>query len=279
MPEIGVGHENSTMWKLAICWVLIVAGSNCATDRQEAAGAPLLGSTAAPDRKSLIDQLEALKEVRSRWPGEKVFLDVEYGADPAKSDFRQRFGSIARRFDIAPPDVILVKPPMNKDGKPRPQKPDAGIAWGVIDGKYHDVVFITLYLKTGLNDDELLAALAHEMGHVSQAKKTGHHPQDVHGRKLENEADELALSCPEVDPAAFRSMVIRVDRLADAAGRAHPLLYGDPSTAVIPVSVQNKLAFGGDHPMTSARIKRADAEIKRRAAATPSSGQPGVATP
>jgi Zn-dependent protease with chaperone function len=265
------------MWKLLVYAGVVAAASACAADPPDAADAPLLGSTALPDRKSLVDQLETLKEVRTRWQGEKVFLDAEYGADPGKSGFRVRFRAIAERFGIDPPDVILVKPPLDRKNKPRPQKPDAGIAWGVVDGKYHDVVFITEYLKAGLNDEELLAALAHEMGHVSQAKNTGHHPQYIRGRKMESEADAYALSCPEVDPAAFRSMVINVDKLADAAGRAHPLLFGDGSTAVIPVSVQNKLVFGGDHPMTSTRVKRAEAEIKRRADA--SAKQPETALP
>ena len=67
----------------------------------------------------------------------------------------------------------------------------------------------------------------------------------------------------EEDPAAFKSMVLKVDKLTNAVGRAHPLLFGDVSgsTAVIPISVQNDLALGGDHPMTSTRIKRANEEI------------------
>jgi len=223
-----------------------------------------LSSTAQQDRPGLVAQLDALVEVQKRWQGEKVFLDDE--------QLTGKIRAIAKRFDIDAPDVIVVKPALNKDGKPKPQRADAGIAWGVIDGKYHDVIFVTEYLKDGLSEAELLAALAHEMGHVSQAKNTGHVPKYIKGRKLEAEADDYALSCPEVDPAAFRSMILKVDKLNNAAGRAHPLLFGDitGSTAVIPISVQNDLLFGGDHPMSSARIKRANEEIKRRAQAAAS---------
>jgi len=218
------------------------------------------GYTAPQDRQALVRQLESLTEVQKRWPGEKVFLEAD-------DRFGESYRAIAKRFDINPPDVILVKPPLNKEGKSAPQKADAGIGWGSIDGKFHDVVFITEYLKNGLNDAEFLAALAHEMGHVSQAKNTGHVARYIQGKKMETEADLYALSCPEVDPAAFKSMVLKAEKLANAAGRAHPLLYGDitGSAAVIPVSVQNELAFGGDHPMTSSRLKLANEEIKRRA--------------
>jgi Zn-dependent protease with chaperone function len=220
-----------------------------------------LGATAPEDQPALTAQLESLKEVQQRWPGEKTYLDLE------QTTFQQQFAAIARRFDIDPPDVILVNPPLDKNGKPKPQRAEAGIAWGATGHTYRDVIFITRYLKNALNDAELLAVLAHEMGHVSQAKNLGHDARLIHGKKIESEADAFALSCPEVDPVAFKSMVLKTDKLNDAAGRKHPLLYGDysGSTAIVPVSVQTKLAFGGDHPTTAARIKRADDEISRRA--------------
>jgi hypothetical protein len=91
---------------------------------------------------------------------------------------------------------------------------------------------------------------------------------------LEAAADAFALSCPEVDPNDFRSMLIEVEKLQDEAAREHPLLYKDfiGSTKLIPASVQTNMAFGGDHPMTRTRIKEADKEIQRRAALTAAAG-------
>jgi hypothetical protein len=47
------------------------------------------GSTLPDDRKTLLEQLEAAKGIQKRWPGAKVFLDAEYGANPEKADFQR----------------------------------------------------------------------------------------------------------------------------------------------------------------------------------------------
>jgi len=213
----------------------------------------------------MLAQLALVKPLEKRWPGEKVFLDTEYGANPEKAQFMQNFAAIAKRFGIDPPDVIIVKPDVDKSEKPKPQKPDASIGWAVIDGKFHDIVFVSKNIKNGLNDKELLAVVAHEMGHVVQVNATRHNPH-LSGKTVESDADKSALSCPEVDPTAFKSMLVTIEQLIDEVAKKHPLLYGDftGSMAIIPASVQTKMAFGGNHPMTSTRIKLADEELQRR---------------
>jgi Zn-dependent protease with chaperone function len=230
--------------------------------------------TAQDDRQVFLKQLQSIKGVQKRWAGEMVFLEDSYGRNPEKADFIGRFETIAHRLGIEPPDVIIVKAPLDKNGNPSPQKPDSGVAWTINDGKYRHVVFVTEYLKNGLSDEELLSVLAHEMGHVLQYQNNGHTPRT--SSKMEGDADKLALACPEVDPVAYKSMLLKVDKMTDAVARKHPLLYGDitGSTAVIPASVQTKLALGGNHPLTSTRIAFADKEIQRRSAA-PACTAPG----
>ncbi len=218
------------------------------------------------DPDSIISQFQTIKEIQKRYPGDMVFLDAEYGTNPDKAAFNKKLDAIATSLGIELPDVIIVKPPLDKAGKPKPQKPDASVGWLIDGDKFHHVVFVTEYLKNGLNDTELLGVLAHEMGHVSQYQKNGHNAKAT-GKSMESDADRLALACPEVDPAAYKAMLLKVDKLTDAAAKQHPLLYGDftGSTALIPASIQTKLAFGGNHPMTSTRVKMAEEEIQRRA--------------
>jgi Zn-dependent protease with chaperone function len=204
-----------------------------------------------------------------RYPGGKVFLDEVYGPDPRKAEFLKKLAAIAKRLDMDTPDILIVGPAVDDHGNPKPQKPDASIGWANnVNGKHHNIIFVTKYLKDGLTDEQLLAALAHEMGHFPQFKKDGSKETQHGGRKLEAAADAFALSCPEVDPNDFKSMLIQAEKLQDEAARKHPLLYNDftGSTKLIPASVQTNMAFGGGHPMTRTRIKEADKEIQRRAA-------------
>lgn len=206
-----------------------------------------------------------------RYPGDKIFLDEVYGPDTQKAEFLGKLASIAKRLDMEMPDILIVNPTVDEHGNPNPQKPDASIGWANnVNGKHHNLVFVTKYLKDGLTDEQLLAALAHEMGHFPQYKKDGS-KETQHGRKLEAGADAFALSCPEVDPNDFKSMLIQTERLQNEAARKHPLLYDDftGSTKLIPVSVQTNMAFGGGHPMTRTRIKEAEKEIRRRASLAP----------
>ena len=75
------------------------------------------GVTAPRDRPGLTAQLESLKEVQQRWPGEKTYLD------PENTPFQQQFAAIARRFDIDPPDVILVTRRSTKTANPNRKEP------------------------------------------------------------------------------------------------------------------------------------------------------------
>ena len=172
------------------------------------------------------------------------------------------------------PDILIAYPVVDNKGNPRPQKPDARIGWANnVHGKHHDIIFVTKNLKDALTDGQLLAVLAHEMGHFPQFKKDGSR-ETQHGKKLEAAADAFALSCPEVDPNDFKGMLIEVEKLQDQTAREHPLLYKDfiGSTKLIPASVKTDMVFGGDHPMTRTRIKQAEKEIQRRAALTPPVG-------
>ena len=84
-----------------------------------------LGTTSAEDRKALIEQLEAIKSLPKTFVGTHVYLDAEY-AGAEKADFRRRYASIAARYGIDPPDVIIVKPPLDKNGEPlSPNSPTA----------------------------------------------------------------------------------------------------------------------------------------------------------
>jgi Zn-dependent protease with chaperone function len=133
-----------------------------------------------------------------------------------------------------------------------------------INGKTHYLVFVTRYLQEHLTDGELLAVLAHEMKHFRQWRTVF---EDRDSKKMEAEADAFALSCPEVDPHDFRNMLLVVEKLQDRVSRRHPWLYGDFTglSTLIPLSIQTKAAFGGNHPLTGSRIKEADKEIARRA--------------
>jgi Zn-dependent protease with chaperone function len=205
-----------------------------------------------------------------RYPGAKIFLDEVYGPDPLKAEFLKKLAAIAKRLDMDTPEVLIVEPALDRQGNPKPQKPDSSIGWANgVKGRHYNIIFVTKYLKDGLTHAQLLSVLAHETGHFPQFKKDGG-KETPHGAKLERQADAFALSCPEVDPNDFKSMLIQVDKLQDEAARKHPLLYDDftGGTKVIPASVQTRMLFGGDHPTTKARIKEADKEIRRRAAIT-----------
>jgi len=209
-------------------------------------------------------------DLAHRYPGVKIFLDEVYGPDPLKADFLKRLAAIAKRLDMDTPEVLIVEPALDGKGNPKPQKPDSGIGWANgVKGRHYNIIFVTKYLKDNLTDGQLLAVLAHETGHFPQFKKDSG-KETPHGTKLERQADAFALSCPEVDPNDFRSMLIQVEKLQDEAARKHPLLYDDftGGTKVIPASVQTKMMLGGDHPTTKARIGEADKEIRRRAAVT-----------
>jgi Zn-dependent protease with chaperone function len=222
------------------------------------------------DREALLDVLQHNGPLLHRYPGGKTFLDEGGGPNPQKAEFQKRLAAIAKRLDMDTPDVLIVKPPLDDRGNPKPQKPDSSIGWANnVNGKHHNIIFVTKYLKDNVTDEQLLAVLAHEMGHFPQYKKNGGQ-ETQHGKKMEAEADAFALSCPEVDPNDFKSMLIQVEKLQDEAARKHPLLYDDiiGSTRVIPISAQTKMLFGGDHPMIRTRIREADKEIRRRATLT-----------
>jgi hypothetical protein len=232
-------------------------------------------SFARNDREELLYALQHnSKAIQHRFPGEKVFLRELYAGIPEKASFLEQLNSIATRIGIPEPDVLIVNPPLDEHGGAKPQKPDAGTAWANnINGKHHNIILVTKYLWEGLKDnhevsadDQLLAALAHEIGHFGQFKMDGS-KETQHGKKLESMADSFALSCPEVNPVAFKTMVLAVDKLTDEAARKHPMLYNDfiRSSSLIPASLQTKMAFGGDHPLTGTRLKQADREIERRA--------------
>ena len=231
----------------------------------------IAGGVIASDRPARSDHDELLyviqqSSIRYRFPGDMIFLRDLYAPDPAKADFLRSLTSICRRLDLEVPDVLIVNPPRSASGGPAPQKPDAGVGWAVnINGRDHYLIFVTRYLEEHLTGGELLAVLAHEVRHFPQLRP-GFENRD--SKKMEAEADAFALSCPEVDPHDFRNMVLLVEKLQDQVSRRHPLLYGDFTglTAVIPLSIQTKLAFGGNHPLTGSRIKEADKEIARRAA-------------
>jgi Zn-dependent protease with chaperone function len=230
----------------------------------------LTNSTPVTDREQLLFVLQYNSpDLVRRYPGVKVFLDEVYGPDPLKADFLKNLTAIAKRLDMDTPEVLIVEPTLDNQGNPKPQKPDSSIGWANgVKGRHYNVIFVTRYLKDGLTDGQLLAVLAHETGHFPQFKKDGG-KETPHGTKMERQADAFALSCPEVDPNDFKSMLIQVDKLQDEAARKHPLLYNDftGSTKVIPASVQTRMLFGGDHPTTKARIREADKEIRRRATA------------
>ena len=227
------------------------------------------GSSLRTDREALLDVLQHNSpDLLHRYPGDKTFLDEVGGPSPQKTAFQKRLAAIAKRLDMDTPDILIVNPTVDDHGNPRPQKPDSSIGWANnVNGEHHNIIFVTKYLKDNLTDEQLLAVLAHEMGHFPQYKKNGRH-EAQHGKKMESEADAFALSCPEVDPNEFKSMLIQVEKLQNEAARKHPLLYNDfiGSTKVIPISAQTKMLFGGDHPMLKTRIREAEKEIRRRAA-------------
>jgi hypothetical protein len=246
---------------------LVIAGGVIAavpaTVPAPAAPANLL---AIGDHDELLNVIQH-STVRYRFPGDMIFLSDLYALDPGKADFMQKLNSISQRVDMEVPDVLIVNPHANASGGRAPQKPDAGIGWANnISGKNHYLIFVTAYLREHLTDGELLAVLAHEMKHFRQLRP-GFEDRGS-SRKMEAEADAFALSCPEVDPHDFRSMLLIVEKLQDSVSRRHPLLYGDFTglSSVIPLSIQTKAAFGGNHPLTGSRIKEADKEIARRAA-------------
>jgi Zn-dependent protease with chaperone function len=242
--------------------ILVIASGVIAAEPALATPANL---PAASDHDELLDVIQH-STVRYRFPGDMIFLSDLYGPDPGKADFTRKLTSISHRLDMEAPDVLIVNPPMS-EGKPAPQKPDAGIGWANnISGKNHYLIFVTRYLREHLTDGELLAVIAHEMKHFRQLRPGFQKSGST--RKMEAEADAFALSCPEVDPHDFRSMLLIVEKLQDSVSRRHPLLYGDFTglSAVIPLSIQTKAAFGGNHPSTGSRIKEADKEIARRAA-------------
>ena len=223
------------------------------------------------DREVLLDVLQYHSpDLLHRYPGDKIFLDEVYGPDPEKAEFLKKLASIAQRLDLSPPDILIVNPTVDEHGNPKPQKPDSSIGWANnVNGRHHNIIFVTKYLKDNLIDEQLLSVLAHEMGHFPQYKKTGG-MENQHGKKLEAGADAFALSCPEIDPNDYKSMLIQVAKPQDEAARKHPLLYKDVtgSTKLIPISVQTEMLFGGDHPMLKTRLREADKEIRRRAAMT-----------
>lgn len=251
------------------------SGLNAADSRTEHNNETTLNaSSPRDDLEELLYVLrDKTKEIHHRFPGDKLSLRDLYGKIPEKASFLEQLESIAARIGIPEPDVFIVNPPRDKNGAPKPQKPDAGAAWANnINGKHHNIILVTRYLWEGLKDnrevtadDQRLAVLAHEIGHFPQFRMDGS-KETQHGKKLESMADSFALSCPEVNPAAFKAMVLAVDRLTDEAARRHPMLYRDfiRSSVLIPASLQTKIAFGGDHPLTGARIKQADREIQRR---------------
>jgi Zn-dependent protease with chaperone function len=247
------------VWSFRITAAVVVASAAMSV----AATSPNL--PAATDHDQLLYVVQH-SSVRYRFPGAMVFLSDLYGSDPAKADFMGKLTSISRRVDMEVPDVLIVNPPVNASGKPAPQKPDASIGWANnINGKNHYLIFVTRYLQEDLTDSELLAVLAHEMKHFRQL---GTSLANRDSKKMEAEADAFALSCPEVDPRAFRNMVLIVEKLQDRVSRRHPWLYGDFTglSTLIPLSIQTKAALGGNHPLTGSRIKEADKEIARRAA-------------
>ena len=248
----------------------MVAGMDAAGEESVPQGLTILTNfSPRNDREELLHVLQYNSpDLLHRYPGAKIFLDEVYGPDPQKAEFLKKVASIARRLNMDTPDILIVSPTVDHKGNPEPQKPDASIGWANnVNGKHYNIVFVTKYLKDGLTDEQLLAVVAHEMGHFPQFKKDGSKETQHGGRKLEAAADAFALSCPEVDPNDFKSMLIEVEKLQDEAARKHPLLYNDitGSTKLIPVSVQTNMAFGGGHPMTRTRIKEADKEIRRRA--------------
>ncbi|MEP6715915.1 MAG: hypothetical protein ABJC09_10080 [Terriglobia bacterium] len=216
----------------------------------------------AQDDELLLAALSESGPIQDRFRGRFVFLDEN-------PEFRERYAAIAKRAGVDPPPDILVAMPFTDKHGPGPQKPDSGVSYVTYTGgRIRDVVLLTEYLRKGLtNDAQLLAVVAHETRHSAQLIKEGHNLKKIHGKKIESDADKFALSCPEVDPAAFKDMLIRVDQLQNEAARKHPLMYGDVtgSTKIIPVSVQTMMAFGGNHPMTSTRVHMAEAEEARRA--------------
>jgi Zn-dependent protease with chaperone function len=239
---------------------------------QQPGGPALTALTASPplaDREQLLFILQYNSpDLVRRYPGVKIFLDEVYGPDPLKADFLKRLAAIAKRLDMDRPEVLIAAPALDREGNPKPQKPDSGIGWANgVKGKHYNIIFVTKYLKDNLTDGQLLAVLAHETGHFPQFRKDGG-KETPRGAKLERQADAFALSCSEVDPSDFKSMLIQVEKLQDEVARKHPLLYNDfvGGTKVIPASVQTKMLLGGDHPATKARIKEADKEILRRAA-------------
>lgn len=229
----------------------------------------LTNSTPVTDREQLLFVLQYNSpDLVRRYPGVKVFLDEVYGPDPLKADFLKKLTAIAKRLDMDTPVVLIVEPTLDREGNPKPQKPDSSIGWANgVKGRHYNIIFVTKYLKDGLTDGQLLSVLAHETGHFPQFKKDGG-KETPHGTKMERQADAFALSCPEVDPNDFKSMLMQVDKLQDEAARKHPMLYNDftGGTKVIPASVQTRMMFGGDHPTTKSRIREAEKEIRRRAA-------------
>lgn len=247
--------------------ILVIAGGAIAVALPAAEPVPATSVNDPPrsDHDELL-YVVSRSNIRYRFPGDMTFLSDLYGPDPGKADFVRKLASISRRNDMEVPDVLIVNPPPDASGKPAAQKPDASVGWANnINGKNHYMILVTRYLKEHLTDGELLAVLAHEMKHFRQLQP-GFLYRD--SKKMESEADAFALSCPEVDPHDFRNMVLIVEKLQDRVARRHPLLYGDFTglTAVIPLSIQTKAAFGGNHPLTGSRIKEADKEIARRAA-------------
>lgn len=185
-----------------------------------------------------------------------------------------RFAPIAERAD---PEsltaVFIVEPPSDSRGRPRAQLATACSFACRLDDFDYEVIFVTRYMRDGLNDAQLLAILAHEAGHFRQTRDYRRtHPSDIalkhfhFSRGLESDADAWALSAPEVDPREFKSMIETLDRLNDQASKKHPGLAksGLGTTVFIPYSVQTRLELGWDHPTSGSRIKAADREIQRR---------------
>lgn len=223
------------------------------------------------DREALLDAVQNHSpDLLHRYPGDKIFLDEVFGPNPEKAEFLKKLDEIAQRLDLSRPDVLIVSPALDEHRNPKPQKPESSVGWANnVNGKHHNIIFVTQYLRDNLTDGQLLAVLAHEMGHFPQYKKTGG-KETQHGKKMEAAADAFALSCPEVDPNDYKSMLIQVEKLQDEAARKHPLLYKDftGSTKLIPASVQTEMLLGGDHQRIKTRIAEADKEIRRRAAMT-----------
>lgn len=253
--------------------VLVIAGGVIADSMPAAAPVPVPATSVNPPARSDSDELLYVvthSSIRYRFPGDMSYLSDVYGPDPGKADFIRKLTSISHRNNMDVPDVLIVNPSLNASGKPAAQKPDASIGWAAnINGRNHYLILVTKYLQDHLTDGELLAVLAHEMKHFWQLSPG---LEDRDSKKMETEADAFALSCPEVDPHDFKNMLLIVEKLQDKVARRHPLLYGDFTglTAVIPLSIQTKAAFGGNHPLTGTRIKEADKEIARRAASAES---------